>query len=110
MATELNIKDGPTKPDLELGLYPERHLKLSFATDGEPFVVLLDKMREIPDGTEFELKGHVMSEPHKKTKPSRLSTTLRRVQARSKWTRSPKAATVRRGSNPGGISTDCHNR
>ena len=65
MATELNIKDGPTKPDLELGLYPERHLKLSFATDGEPIVLHLENMREIPDGTEFELKGQVMSEPHR---------------------------------------------
>jgi len=65
MATELNIKDGPTKPDLELSLGPERHLTLTFATDGEALVVNLETMREIPDGTEFELKGHVMSEPHR---------------------------------------------
>lgn len=66
MATELNIKDGPTKPDLELAMTnPERHLHLSFATDGEQVVVHLDKMREIPDGTEFELKGHIVSEPYK---------------------------------------------
>jgi hypothetical protein len=65
MATELNIKDGPAQPDLELGLYPERHLTLTFATDGASLVVGLEKMKEIPDGTEFELKGYVMSEPHR---------------------------------------------
>ncbi len=79
MATELNIKDGPTKPDLELGLGPERHLKLSFVTDGEPVVVHLEKMREIPDGTEFELKGHVTSEPHR----NKAFTALYDVETRT---------------------------
>ena len=67
MSAELNIKNGPTKPDLELAVSnPDRHHQVSFATDREPVEVHLDKFREIPDGTEFELKGHVVSGPYKR--------------------------------------------
>ncbi len=96
MATELNIKDGPATPDLELGLSPERHLTLTFATDGEPLVVHLEKMREIPDGTEFELTGHVMSEPHR----NQVFTALHDVETRTGTIQLMDTVNKRRVSTP----------
>jgi hypothetical protein len=96
MATELNIKDGPTTPDLELGLGPARHLTLTFATDGEPLVVHLETMREIPDGTEFELKGHVMSEPHR----DKAFTALYDVETRTGTIQLMNTVSKRRVSTP----------
>ena len=98
MPTELNIKDGPTKPDLELVLDSERRLHLSFATDGEPIVVHLDKMKEIADGTEFELKGHVVSEPHK----DKAFTALYDVETRTGTIQMMDAVTKDHDSSPGG--------
>jgi hypothetical protein len=96
MAAELNIKDGPTTPDLELGLGPGRHLTLTFATDGETLVVHLETMREIPDGTEFELKGHVMSEPHR----NKAFTALYDVETHTGTIQLVDTVTKRRDSTP----------
>ena len=66
---EIKITDGPAKPDLQWAVsYPEKHLHIHFATDADPLIVHLDQMQEIADGTEFELKGHIVSEPYKNKK------------------------------------------
>jgi hypothetical protein len=63
---ELNIVDGPTKPDLQWALaHPERHLHIHFDTGRDAVDAHIDEMHELDDGTRFALKGHLTSGAYK---------------------------------------------
>lgn len=63
---ELDIVDGPTKPDLQWAIaYPERHLHIHFDTARDAVDAHLDEMQEMGDGTRFALKGHLTSGMYK---------------------------------------------
>ena len=59
---ELRIVDGPTKPDLQWAVaYPERHLHIHFDTVGDAVDAHIDRLEELGDGTQFGLRGRLVS-------------------------------------------------
>jgi len=59
---ELNIMDGPDKPDLQRAVaYPDRDLHVHFRTDGDAVDAHIDRVEEFGDGTQFGLAGQLVS-------------------------------------------------
>jgi hypothetical protein len=59
---ELRIKDGPRKPDLLWAVaYPDRHIHVHFDGDADAVAAHVDTMKEMGDGTQLVLKGHLTS-------------------------------------------------
>jgi hypothetical protein len=59
---ELRIVDGPQKPDLQWAVaYPDRHLHIHFETFNDAVDAHLDRLEEMGNGTQFGLRGHLVS-------------------------------------------------